>query len=97
MWLALAGGVGIAYFCMGFISMRLQYFIGAEYKLRYLTDLLHQKFGFFDEESNSHGALSSRITSDPKQLEELFGLNLTLFLSGAFNVAGSITIALAFS
>ncbi|RFU29279.1 hypothetical protein B7463_g7075, partial [Scytalidium lignicola] len=97
MWLTLAGSVGIAYFLEGWISLRLQYFVSAEYKLQYLADLLHQKLGFFDDDSNSHGTLTSRIAGDPKQLEELFGINLAFLLSGVFTVIGCITISLVFS
>ncbi|KAH0272190.1 ABC transporter, partial [Aureobasidium melanogenum] len=53
--------------------------------------------GFFDKDSNSHGTLSSRIASDAKSLEEVFGLNLALALSGMFNVVGCIIISLIFS
>ncbi|GME25879.1 P-loop containing nucleoside triphosphate hydrolase protein [Neofusicoccum parvum] len=96
MWFALAGGVGLAYFSQGWISMRVQYSVSAAYKMQYLTDMLHQKLSFFDEDSNSHGSLSSRIASDAKQLEELFGMNLAFLLAGTFNVAGCVTIALVF-
>ncbi|KAI1074219.1 P-loop containing nucleoside triphosphate hydrolase protein [Whalleya microplaca] len=96
MWFVLAVGVGIAYFFEGWVGLRVQYFVSAAYKVQYLTDMLYQKLRFFDEDSNSHGTLSSRIASDAKQLEELFGLNLTLLLSGVFNVTGCIMIALAF-
>ncbi|KAH8819085.1 P-loop containing nucleoside triphosphate hydrolase protein, partial [Xylogone sp. PMI_703] len=97
MWLALAGGVGIAYFSEGWIGVHVQYFVSAAYKRQYLTDMLYQKLSFFDEDSNSHGTLSSRISSDAKQLEEVLGLNLALLLSGLFNIMGCVIIALIFS
>jgi ATP-binding cassette subfamily B (MDR/TAP) protein 1 len=97
MWLALAGSVGIAYSLEGWTSLRLQYVVSAEYKLQYLTDLLYQKIGFFDDDSNSHGTLTSRIAGDAKQLEELFGINLAFLLSGVFTVIGCVTISLVFS
>ncbi|KAH9989883.1 P-loop containing nucleoside triphosphate hydrolase protein [Xylariaceae sp. FL0662B] len=96
MWFVLAAGVGLAYLFEGWIGLRVQYFISAAYKMQYLADMLYQKLAFFDEDSNSHGALSSQIASDAKQLEELFGLNLALLLSAVFNVAGCIIIALVF-
>lgn len=97
MWLALASGVGIAYFNEGLISMRQQYFVGAEYKKQYLTDLLHQKLGFFDEDDRSHGTLTTQIAGDAKQIEEVFGLNLAFLLSGMFVVIGCVTISLVFN
>lgn len=95
-WLALAGGVGLSYFLEGWIGLRTQYFVSASYKKQYLTDMLHQKISFFDDDRNSHGSLSARVGGDAKQLEELLGLNLALFLGGVFTVIGCVTIALIF-
>lgn len=97
MWFALAGGVGAAWLIQGWLSTRIQYSISAMYKTMYATDMLEQKFGFFDQDINSHGSLSSRIASDAKQLEELFGLNLSLFLTGIFTIIGSIIVTFLFS
>ncbi|KAF6819258.1 ABC transporter [Colletotrichum musicola] len=96
MWLALAGGVGLFYFIQGWIGLHTQYFVSAVYKKQYLADMLHQKISFFDDDRNSHGSLSARVGGDAKQLEELLGLNLGLFLSGVFTVIGCVTIALIF-
>lgn len=97
MWLALAGGVGIGYFFQGLISVRLQYYVNAEYNLEYFNNLLHQKLGFFDEDANSHGTLTSQIAGDAKQVGELFGVNLAFLLSGIFVVIGCVVISLIFS
>lgn len=97
MWLTLASGSGIANFCEAWVGLRVQYSVSAVYKMRYFTDMLYQKISFFDRDSNSHGTLSSRIASDAKSLEEVFGLNLALALSGMFNVVGCIIISLIFS
>ncbi|GKT85450.1 ABC transporter [Colletotrichum tofieldiae] len=96
MWFALAGGVGLAYIAQCWIGLRLQYFVSAAYKKQYLTDMLHQHLSFFDEDKNSHGSLSARISGDAKLLEELLGLNLAMLLSGIFTVIGCIAIALIF-
>ncbi|KAI3573651.1 P-loop containing nucleoside triphosphate hydrolase protein [Fusarium oxysporum f. sp. albedinis] len=96
MWFALAGGVGLAYRSEGWIGMRVQYYVSAVYKSQYIKDMLYQKMAFFDEEENSHGSLSSRISSDAKQLEELLGINLALMLSAIFNLTGCVIISLAF-
>ncbi|KAH8662545.1 ABC transporter [Xylariales sp. PMI_506] len=96
MWLALAGGVGLAYFFQTFFSMHLQFTVSTAYKLKYTTDMLYQKLSFFDQDDNSHGSLSSRISSDAKQLEEMLGINLAFFLSGIFTIIGCIVISLSF-
>ncbi|KAG9518462.1 ABC transporter, partial [Aureobasidium melanogenum] len=94
MWLVLASGSGLANLCEAWVGLRVQYSVSAVYKMRYFTDMLYQKISFFDKDSNSHGTLSSRIASDAKSLEEVFGLNLALALSGIFNVVGCIIISL---
>ncbi|KAJ4324676.1 hypothetical protein N0V84_003800 [Fusarium piperis] len=96
MWFALAGGVGLSYFCEGWIGLRVQYCVSAAYKAQYLHDMLYQKLAYFDDDDNSHGSLSSRISGDAKQLEELLGLNLAFLISAIFNVTGCIIIALIF-
>jgi ABC-type multidrug transport system fused ATPase/permease subunit len=96
MWFALAGGVALSYFCEGWIGLRTQYYISAVYKSQYMNDMLYQKMCFFDQEENSHGTLSSRVSSDAKQLEELLGVNLAVMISAMFNVIGCMAISLAF-
>ncbi|KAG5799719.1 hypothetical protein H9Q69_001230 [Fusarium xylarioides] len=96
MWFALAGGVGLAYLCEGWIGLRVQYYVSGVYKSQYLNDMLYQKLSFFDQEDNSHGSLSSRVSSDAKQLEELLGINLALMLSAIFNITGCVIISLVF-
>lgn len=39
---------------------------------------MHQKTSFFDKEENSIGSLTARVGSDPKQLEELLGMNMAM-------------------
>ncbi|KAI5198816.1 ABC transporter [Aureobasidium subglaciale] len=97
MWLALAAGSCLANFCEGWIGLRVQASVSSAYKTQYFTDMLYQKVAYFDSDDHSHGTLSSRISSDAKLLEEVFGLNLAAALSGAFNVIGCIIIALVFS
>ncbi|KAF9769947.1 hypothetical protein IL306_012551 [Fusarium sp. DS 682] len=96
MWFALAGGVGLAYLSEGWIGLRVQYYVSGVYKSQYLNDMLYQKMSFFDQEDNSHGSLSSRVSSDAKQLEELLGINLALLLSAIFNITGCVIISLVF-
>ena len=96
MWLVLAAGVGVSYLCEGWVGLRVQYFMSATYKIQYLADMLRQKIAFFDEDKNSHGALTSRISRDAKELEEMLGLNLAMLLSGVFIVVGCIAISLTF-
>ncbi|KAH6685422.1 P-loop containing nucleoside triphosphate hydrolase protein [Plectosphaerella plurivora] len=97
MWLALASGVGLSYFAGGWIGLQAQFSVSAAYKLQYLGDMLHQRLVYFDQDGNSHGTLSGRVSGDAKQLEELLGMNLTFLASGIFQVIGCVIIALVFA
>ncbi|OBS28048.1 hypothetical protein FPOA_01988 [Fusarium poae] len=96
MWLALAGGVGIAYFFQCWTSLNLQYYVGATTRQSYLRDMLHQELSFFDDDSRSSGALIGRIAGDPKQVEGVFGMNLASATSSVFTIAGCLIISLTF-
>ncbi|KAK8071495.1 hypothetical protein PG997_011698 [Apiospora hydei] len=96
MWLALAGGVGLSYFAAAWIGVAAQSRVGATCRASYLRGMLYQKLPFFDADANAHGALTGRIASDAKQMEELLGLNLVIFLSGVFTVVGCLVISLVF-
>ncbi|KAK8067407.1 hypothetical protein PG996_006519 [Apiospora saccharicola] len=97
MWLALAGGVGLSYCAAAWIGVGAQSLVGANCKTSYLRGMLYQPLGtFFDDDANAHGTLTGRIASDAKQMEELLGLNLVIFLSGVFAVVGCVAISLAY-
>lgn len=55
--------------------------------------MLFQKIPWFDAEENSTGSLTGRIASDPKQLEEMLGLNMSMVYTAVFQVIGSLIIA----
>lgn len=97
MWVVLAIGVGLSYFFQGYIATYLQHHISAIYKQQYFRAILYQKTSFYDDEENSHGTLTARVSGDPKQLEELLGLNMAFLLSSIFTIIGALSIAYAFS
>ncbi|GKT49827.1 ABC transporter BEA3 [Colletotrichum spaethianum] len=96
MWVVLAVGVGLGYFFQGVIAVHMQHNISAIYKKEYFESILFQKTAFFDDDENSHGTLVARVAGDPKQLEELLGLNMAFLLMAVFNIAGALAIAYAF-
>ncbi|KAK1600646.1 P-loop containing nucleoside triphosphate hydrolase protein [Colletotrichum navitas] len=95
-WAALAAGVGISYFLMGLAATYLAHFICATYRQQYFDAILFQKTAFFDEEENAQGSLTARVAGDPKQLEELLGLNMAMVFTAIFTIIGAISIAFAF-
>ena len=96
MWFMLAIGAGIFYLFLGFFCVNLQYFICATYRELYFSALLRQKIKFYDDESHSVGTLTSMVQGDPKQLEELLGMNMGMVLSSAFQLIGALAISYAF-
>lgn len=76
MWFVLAICVGVAHFGIGFTAVSLQHYICAVYRQQYFQALVRQHITFFDREDNSIGTLTARVQGDPKQLEELLGMNM---------------------
>lgn len=83
MWFVLAICVGVAQFGMGFTAVSLQHYICAVYRQQYFKALIRQHITFFDREDNSIGTLTARVQGDPKQLEELLGMNMVRIQSCA--------------
>ncbi|KAK2741114.1 hypothetical protein FQN57_005715 [Myotisia sp. PD_48] len=63
---------------------------------QYFESLILKPIPFFDEEENSGGSLTSRLSSDPTQLQELLGPNMAFPLISVFNIVGCISIAFSF-
>ncbi|KAH6646349.1 P-loop containing nucleoside triphosphate hydrolase protein [Truncatella angustata] len=96
MWVVLAIGVGISWFFVGFVSTHLAYYISATYRKQYFEGLLYQKTSFFDEEDNSTGTLTARVGGDPKQLEEMLGMNMAMVYNSIFTLVGALSISFAY-
>lgn len=58
--------------------------------------MLYQKTEFFDEEDNSTGSLSARVAGDPKQLEEMLGMNMAMVYSSMFQLIGALIISFVY-
>lgn len=51
---------------------------------------------FFDADSHSVGALTAQLATDPSQLQELLGTNMSFVVISILNVVGCLTIAFYF-
>ncbi|KAI2613960.1 P-loop containing nucleoside triphosphate hydrolase protein [Hypoxylon fragiforme] len=96
MWVVLAIAVGMSYFILYTVSTHLAHYISTAYRKQYFEAILYQKTSFFDEEQNSTGSLTARVGSDPKQLEELLGVNMGMVYNSFFTLIGCLAIAFAF-
>ncbi|KAF5019025.1 hypothetical protein F66182_8975 [Fusarium sp. NRRL 66182] len=97
MWVMLAIGIGVSYFVVVYISTTMSGTVRAKYQQQYFDAVMFQKTSFFDHEEHSHGTVTSRLSNDPKQLEELMGMNMASVFIAIFNVLGAISIAFAFA
>lgn len=59
--------------------------------------LVRQEVGFFDDEDNSIGALTSGLSSHPAAVAAASGLVLSQLLISSFNLIGSVALAYAMS
>lgn len=96
MWFVLAICVGVAHFGIGFTAVSLQHYICAVYRQQYFEALIRQKITFFDREDNSIGTLTARVQGDPKQLEEMLGMNMSMLVGAFFQLVGALCISFAF-
>ncbi|ROW16183.1 hypothetical protein VPNG_01887 [Cytospora leucostoma] len=96
MWTVLALGNGFSYFVLGFVNTSLQHFICAAYREEYFSALISQRIAFFDDKDHSVGTLTSMVQGDPKQLEQLLGMNMGMVISSACQLIGSLAVAFAF-
>ncbi|EER45635.1 MDR efflux pump ABC3 [Histoplasma capsulatum H143] len=96
MFFTLALGVGFFYFVLGFSSTSLSANICGTYRQQYFEHIIAKPIEFFDKEGNSTGSLTSRLSTDPTQLQELVGHQMAFPLISVFNVIGCVSVAFSF-
>jgi ABC-type multidrug transport system fused ATPase/permease subunit len=92
----IAAGVGVAYFTLGFASYTISVAVSTFYRQEYLVNMISKRISFFDVEGHSAGSLTSRLSNDSTQLQQLMGTEMSMALISVFNLAGSIAISFAF-
>jgi ABC-type multidrug transport system fused ATPase/permease subunit len=96
MWAVLAAGVGLSYAATSLASSTVENFIVAVYKQQYFESILFQPTSYFDEDENSTGQLTARLSSDPQALKELLGINIMMMLIGMFSLIGALIISFTY-
>jgi ATP-binding cassette subfamily B (MDR/TAP) protein 1 len=71
-------------------------FVVSNARMDYFSNLLSKPVWYYDREENSSGSLVSRLSTDSKQLQEMFGPTGVFPLISIFNVIGCVTISFAF-
>ncbi|KAF2136052.1 uncharacterized protein K452DRAFT_303071 [Aplosporella prunicola CBS 121167] len=86
----------IVYFILGWCSNVVSQALTHFYRREMLDALLRQDIQFFDRAENTTGALTSRLSSQPTQLQELMGFNLSIIIIVFINVIASSILGLSF-
>ncbi|KAL2817699.1 P-loop containing nucleoside triphosphate hydrolase protein [Aspergillus cavernicola] len=84
------------YLLVGYFSNRISLNVASTYRQEYFHNMLAQTVPWFDREENSSGTLTSRLSTDPRQLQELFGVSGIIPLIAIVSVIGCIAISFSF-
>lgn len=97
MMVVLAMGVGLGNAALAWSTTKLGFAITTTYRKDYFTSMVNKPASFFDDEqTNSSGALTSRLSTDPTQLQQFFGINMAALVTSSLNLLGCVAIAMAF-
>ncbi|KAF5853597.1 hypothetical protein GGP41_002155 [Bipolaris sorokiniana] len=92
----LAGGTFLSYFVMGFAFHLIATQVSLQYRQEYLSNLIRKRISFFDEEGHSPGSLTSRVSSDTTQLQQLMATEMGMALIAIVNVVGCVIISFVY-
>ncbi|KAB2569811.1 Multidrug resistance protein 1 [Lasiodiplodia theobromae] len=95
MFLVIAIGNLVAYFTIGWVAIVISLHMTHFYRRLIFDTTLQQDIQFFDRSENTTGALASRLSSQPTQLQELFGFNLATIFIVIVNLSASCTLGIA--
>ncbi|OGM49320.1 lipid A export ATP-binding/permease protein msbA [Aspergillus bombycis] len=96
MFFVLALAIGAFYFDLGYASTSMSVHIAANYRQDYFQSILHKPVSYYDQQENSSGTLMGRLSTDPKQLQELFGVNGIFPLISIWSLIGCVAISFSF-
>ncbi|KAK5941901.1 hypothetical protein PMZ80_005852 [Knufia obscura] len=96
MFFILALAVGISYAILGTSSGVISAHTGTFCRKDYFKSTLGMPIAYFDREENSSGTVMSRLSGDPKQIQELLGLNSSVPMISIFNIIGCVIISFYF-
>ncbi|PVH85767.1 ABC transporter-like protein [Cadophora sp. DSE1049] len=77
-------------------SNRTPQHITSTYRREYFANVLKKPISFYDSEENSIGSLTSRMATDPTQLQQLLGINMAFVVISIFNTLGCLVLSFHF-
>ncbi|KAF1976540.1 P-loop containing nucleoside triphosphate hydrolase protein [Bimuria novae-zelandiae CBS 107.79] len=91
-----AAGVGLSYFTVGFCTHLVSIAITRHYRQEYLINIIRQRIPFFDLEGHSAGTLTSRVSGDSEQLQQLMSTEMSMAAIAVVNLIGSTIISFVY-
>ncbi|KAI1288222.1 ABC transporter-like protein [Xylaria venustula] len=96
MFVVLASAAAVGYFCLGFASTKVAFQITSVYRLEYFHNIISKTVAWFDGDGHSVGALTGLVATDPTQLQQLLGTNITFTIISILSVIGCLVISFYF-
>ncbi|OQD86118.1 hypothetical protein PENANT_c008G09372 [Penicillium antarcticum] len=96
MFFVLSLGIAACYALVGYSANRLSIEISSSCRTEYFQNILSKPVPFYDMNENASGSLVSRLATDPKQIQELIGLNGVFPIISICSTIGCIAIAFSF-
>ena len=84
----------VAYFAMGYVTDIISQKLTRCYRSEIFESVLPQDISFFDEQENTTGAIVSRLSTAPTQLQELLGFNVAIIFITLVNLVSTCILAL---
>ncbi|KAJ5142531.1 uncharacterized protein N7515_001318 [Penicillium bovifimosum] len=96
MFFILALAMAAFYSFLGWTSNSVSLSVASTYRKDYFVNIVRESVAYFDREENASGSLVSRLSTDPRQIQELFGPTGVFPLISVFNVIGCVIISFIF-
>lgn len=94
MFFVVALGNLVSYAALGWVSNVISQKIIRAYKLDMFNSILRQPMAFFDSPGNTTGALVSRLSTEPAQLQDLLSFNIGLIMIIVIQLVSSCVLAI---
>lgn len=91
-----AASIGVAYFVLGCACHLIAVAVVRTYRQEYLENMIRKRIPFFDEQGHNPGSLTSQLSTDCTQLQQLMSLEMSMALIAAVNLVGSCIIAFVY-
>ncbi|RAK97348.1 ABC transporter ATP-binding protein [Aspergillus ibericus CBS 121593] len=96
MFFILALGTAVCYGTVGYAANRFSVEISSACRTEYFHNIANKPIPFHDRIENASGSLVSRLATDPKQVQDLIGINGAFPMISIFSMLGCIIIAFVF-